>query len=64
MTAPAPERNPFTALPAMPETAAPLIMPGLLSGLGLTDYQQSIDSGLTESFEDYCTRISEGENRV
>lgn len=61
MTALTPEPNPFLDLPAMPDTAAPLIMPGLLHSLGLTDYQKSIDSGLTESFEDYCTRISKGD---
>jgi hypothetical protein len=51
-------------LPAMPADGDPVIVPGLLSGLGITrrkvdpDYQASIDSGFTESFEDYCQRIS------
>lgn len=51
-------------LPPMPDTADPVIVPGLLAALGLTrrpvdpDYQASLDGGFTESFEDYCTRIS------
>ncbi|WP_405964778.1 hypothetical protein OG713_34580 [Streptomyces sp. NBC_00723] len=51
-------------LPPMPTDAEPVIVPGLLTGLGITrravdrDFQASLDSGLTESFEDYCTRIS------
>ncbi|MFF2383672.1 hypothetical protein [Streptomyces sp. NPDC058108] len=58
MTAIAAESSPLAELPPMPATATPVILPGLLGGLGLTDYQQSIDSGLTESFEDFCKRIS------
>lgn len=48
-------------LPPMPGDAAPVILPGLIRALGLTDYEQSIESGLTESFEDYCERISKAE---
>ncbi|MFD9070584.1 hypothetical protein [Streptomyces lasiicapitis] len=36
MTAIAPEPNPLTALPTMAVDAAPLILPGLLAGLGVT----------------------------
>jgi hypothetical protein len=56
-------------LPPMPEDAAPVIVPGLLAALGITrrpadpDFQASIDGGFTESFEDYCTRISKEETR-
>lgn len=39
--------SPETAPPAEP-TSRPVD----------TDYQASIDSGLTESFEDFCQRIS------
>jgi hypothetical protein len=51
-------------LPPMPADAAPVIVPGLLRALGIAqrtpdpDFQKSIDGGFTESFEDYCTRIS------
>lgn len=54
-------------LPPMPDTADPVIVPGLLTALGVTrrqtdpDFQASIDGGFTESFEDYCTRISQKE---
>jgi hypothetical protein len=63
MTIHAPERNPLADLPPMPDTSPPVLTPGLLRALGITpqpktDYQQSIDSKLTESFEDYCERIS------
>lgn len=52
-------------LPPTPATADPVIVPGLLSGLGILprrtdpDFQQSIDEGLTESFEEFCQRISQ-----
>lgn len=52
-------------LPPMPADATPVIVPGLLSGLGITkrpvdpDFRASLDGGFTESFEDYCTRISQ-----
>lgn len=36
MTAIAPGPNPLAELPSMPEAAEPVIVPGLLSGLGLT----------------------------
>ncbi|MFD5910302.1 hypothetical protein ACFWHL_16445 [Streptomyces massasporeus] len=50
-------------LPPTPVDADPVILPGLLSGLGLTrrtdpDYQASIDGSFTESYEQYCERIS------
>ncbi|WP_405747693.1 hypothetical protein [Streptomyces canus] len=53
-------------LPPMPDTADPVILPGLLTALGIKkrtdpDFQASIDGGFTESFEDYCTRISQKE---
>ncbi|WP_405673140.1 hypothetical protein [Streptomyces sp. NBC_01530] len=53
-------------LPPMPGDATPVILPGLLSGLGVTkrtdpDFTASLDGGFTESFEDYCTRISRTE---
>ena len=54
----APESNPLTVLPPMATFERPLILPGLLSGLGLTDYEQSIADGLTESYEAFCIRIS------
>lgn len=58
MTAIVPE--PATALEAV--IGAPrLIVPGLNAWLGKTDFQQSVDSGLVESFEDFCTRISKEE---
>jgi hypothetical protein len=52
-------------LPPMPADANPVILPGLLSGLGITprtpdpDFKASVDGGFTESFEDYCQRISQ-----
>jgi hypothetical protein len=50
-------------LPPTPDDAEPVILPGLLTGLGIVrrmdpDYQTSMDSGLTESLEDFCKRIS------
>lgn len=58
MTAIAPE--PATALEAV--IGAPrLIVPGLNAWLGKSDFQQSIDEGFTESYEDFCTRISKEE---
>lgn len=51
----------FAALPST------LVVPGLLNWLGVKphtpepDYTASIDGGFTESFEDYCTRISRTE---
>ncbi|MGW1949940.1 hypothetical protein ACWCRC_37245 [Streptomyces sp. NPDC001940] len=38
-----------------------LIVPGISNWLGKSDFQESLDSGLTESFEDYCARISKQE---
>lgn len=59
-------RNPLADLPAMPDTAPPVLAPGLLAALGVTprpksDFQQSMDAGFTETFEDYCARISRKE---
>jgi hypothetical protein len=57
-------------LPPMPEDAAPVIVPGLLSGLGLArrpvdpDFQASIDGKFTESFEEFCDRMSRKEART
>lgn len=54
-------------LAAASETGAVVTIPGLLNWLGRSaeqekaDYQASIDGGFTESFEDYCTRISSKE---
>lgn len=51
-------------LAAAAETGAVVAIPGLLRWLGRdphsseTDFRASIDGGFTESFEDYCTRIS------
>lgn len=60
MTAPAP------SLDAILASGSPVKVPGLLDWLGLDrapdpDFQASIDGGFTESFEDYCTRISKEE---
>ena len=38
MTALAPEPNPLDDIPPMPETAEPVLMPGLLRGLGITPH--------------------------
>ena len=54
-------------LPPMPADANPVIVPGLLAALGITrrqpdpDFQASIDTGLLESYEAYCARISKQE---
>ncbi len=53
-------------LPPMPDTADPVILPGLLTALGIKkrtdpDFQASIDGGFTESFEAYCERISKAD---
>jgi hypothetical protein len=54
-------------LPPMPEDAPPVIVPGLLAALDLVrrpvdpDFQASIDGRFTESFEDFCERISRTE---
>lgn len=51
-------------LAAASETGAVVAIPGLLSWLGRdshaseADFRASVDGGFTESFEDYCTRIS------
>jgi hypothetical protein len=51
-------------LEAASETGAVVAVPGLLNWLGRKphtvdpDFKKSIDGGFTESFEDYCQRIS------
>ena len=66
MTAPAPSMDALLAASA--ETGAVITVPGLLNWLGRDrsidpDFQASVDGGFTESFEDYCTRISAKETR-
>jgi len=54
-------------LAASVETGGVITVPGLLDWLGRetgtpdTDFKASLDGGFTESFEDYCTRISKAE---
>lgn len=63
MTALAPRQNPLADLPPMPQSAAPLLMPGLVRGLGLTarpvpawitdpDLIASIEAGLVDIPDD------------
>jgi hypothetical protein len=52
-------------LPPMRGDADPVIIPGLRAALGLDrdvdpDFKASIDGGFTESFEDFCRRITGG----
>ncbi|MFC8065425.1 hypothetical protein [Streptomyces sp. NPDC057293] len=52
-------------LPPMPGDADPVIIPGLRAALGIDrdvdpDFKESIDKKLTESYEDYCQRITKG----
>ncbi|WP_282084083.1 hypothetical protein [Streptomyces tendae] len=50
-------------LPPMPGDADPVIIPGLRKALDLDvdpDFQASIDGGFTETFEDFCRRITDG----
>ncbi|CAM5386530.1 hypothetical protein STENM36S_03527 [Streptomyces tendae] len=50
-------------LPPMPGDADPVIIPGLRKALDLDidpDFKASIDGGFTESFEDFCRRLTEG----
>lgn len=50
-------------LPPMPGDADPVIIPGLRKALDLDvdpDFQASIDGGFTESFEDFCRRLTDG----
>ncbi|WP_322500851.1 hypothetical protein TR631_12655 [Streptomyces rochei] len=50
-------------LPPMPGDADPVIIPGLRKALGIDtdpDFQASIDGGFTETFEDFCRRITKG----
>lgn len=59
MTAIVPESAPLEAA----LDAGFLIVPGINRWLGKTDFEQSIESGLTETFEDYCARISKGDDQ-
>lgn len=59
-----PERNPLMDLPPMPESATPVLTPGLLHSLGIApraggDFQQPFFAGFLETHEDFCQRISE-----
>ncbi|WP_328336828.1 hypothetical protein [Streptomyces violaceus] len=56
MTAPAPEAA--VDLAALPPS---VVVPGIAGWLGRANYERSIDTGLTESFEDFCERISKKE---
>ncbi|WP_121701677.1 hypothetical protein [Streptomyces sp. E5N298] len=50
-------------LPPMRGDADPVIIPGLTKALDLDvdpDFQASIDGGFTESFEDFCRRLTDG----
>ncbi|MGV9588192.1 hypothetical protein [Streptomyces tendae] len=50
-------------LPPMPGDADPVIIPGLRKALDLDidpDFKASVDGGFTESFEDFCRRITDG----
>jgi hypothetical protein len=61
VTAIAPE--PSTALEAV--IGAPrLVVPGIAGWLGKSDFEQSMESGLTESFEDFCARVSREERET
>lgn len=65
MTAPAPSLDALLA--AASETGTVLTVPGLLNWLGREravdpDFTASVDDGLTESYEDYCTRTSKEES--
>ncbi|MGW1796908.1 hypothetical protein ACWCQN_13075 [Streptomyces sp. NPDC001984] len=64
MTVIAPEPNPLDDLPPMQETAKPVLMPGLLHGLGLSprpvpawitdpDLIASIEAGLIDIPDDF-----------
>jgi hypothetical protein len=69
MTAILPERpTVLDDLPPMPATAPPVVLPGLLTGIGVrpstyaqSDFQQSLDDGFTETYEEYCARITKKE---
>ncbi|MFJ7895970.1 DUF4094 domain-containing protein [Streptomyces anthocyanicus] len=50
-------------LPPMPGDADPVIIPGLRKALGIDvdpDFKASVDGGFTESFEDFCRRLTDG----
>ncbi|MFE9764655.1 hypothetical protein ACFYPC_09010 [Streptomyces sp. NPDC005808] len=72
MTALAPKPNPLADLPAMPDTAAPVLMPGLLRALGLAprpvpawitdpDLIASIEAGLIDIPDDLYPITSKGD---
>lgn len=48
MTAIAPEPNPLDDLPSMPDTAAPVLLPGLLRGLGLAPRPRPVPAWITD----------------
>jgi hypothetical protein len=54
MTAPAPETT--VDLAALPPS---VVVPGIAGWLGRANYQASLDAGLTETFEEFCDRISQ-----
>jgi hypothetical protein len=54
VTAPAPEQP--VDLAALPPS---VVVPGIAGWLGRDNYQASLDAGLTESFEEFCERISQ-----
>ena len=64
---PAPVDSLGVLLNAAAETGATVTIPGLAAWLGReqpttdADFRASIDGGLTESFEDFCARISRTE---
>lgn len=53
MTAPAPESA--VDLAALPPS---VVVPGIAGWLGRANYQASLDAGLTETFDEFCQRIS------
>jgi hypothetical protein len=56
VTAPAPEQP--VDLAALPPS---VVVPGIAGWLGRANYERSINDGLTESFEEFCERISQKE---
>jgi hypothetical protein len=54
MTAPAPET--IADLAALPPS---VVVPGIADWLGRANYERSLDAGLTETFEEFCDRISQ-----
>lgn len=64
---PAPVDSLGVVLAAASETGAVVTIPGIAAWLGCehpaidADFRASLDGGFTESFEDYCARISRTE---